>query len=167
MHFSDGKERSTDNYSMSQMQMISPNLLLRDGCYTLGVIKPCYSVESMRNSSKFRAIPEATPTQPTVSSDKAKLHGDSFAHCENEGTVTVNQKCSSKLSIMKDELQGAPLMKARILDVYSDVFTGIGKFPREPYKFQLKPNVKSTRHAPRKVPIHLQDAFHKEIRNLE
>ena len=29
-------------------------------------------------------------------------------------------------------------MKQRVLDVYSDVFTGIGKFPGEPYKFQLK-----------------------------
>ena len=36
-----------------------------------------------------------------------------------------------------------------------------------PYKFQLKPNAKPKRHAPRKVPIHLQDTFHKEIRNLE
>ena len=35
-----------------------------------------------------------------------------------------------------------------------------------PYKFQLKQNAKPTRHAPRKVPINLQDAFHKEIRNL-
>ena len=58
-------------------------------------------------------------------------------------------------------------MKARVLDVYSDIFTGIGKFPSEPYKFQLKPNAKPTRHAPQKVPIHLQEAFHKEIRNLE
>ena len=71
------------------------------------------------------------------------------------------------ISIKKDELQGAPLMKQRVLDVYSDIFTGIGKFPAEPYKFQLKPNVKPMRHAPRKVPIHLQDAFHKEIRNFE
>ena len=67
---------------------------------------------------------------------------------------------------MKDELQGAPLTKARILDVYSDVFTRIGKFPGEPYKFQLKENAKPARHAPRKVPIHLQDAFHEEIRNV-
>ena len=36
-----------------------------------------------------------------------------------------------------------------------------------PYKSQLKQNAKPTRHAPGKVPIHLQDAFHKEIRNLE
>ena len=36
-----------------------------------------------------------------------------------------------------------------------------------PHKFQLKENAKPVRHAPRKVPIHLQDAFHSEIRNLE
>ena len=146
----------------------SPNLLSRDGCYTLGVIKPCYSVESTRNSSKFQAVPEVTSTQPTEHLGKAKLHGGSFAHCENEGTVMVSQKGFSKCSIIKDELQGAPLIKARILDVYSDIFKGIWKkFPGEPYKFQLKLNVKPTRHAPRKVPIHLQDTFHKEIRNLE
>ena len=60
------------------------------------------------------------------------------------------------------------MTKQDILDTYSDVFTGIGKLPGLPYKFQLKPNAKPTlRHTPRKVPIHLQDAFHEEIRNLE
>ena len=29
----------------------SPNLLSRDGCYTFGVLKPCYSVETTQNSS--------------------------------------------------------------------------------------------------------------------
>ena len=58
-------------------------------------------------------------------------------------------------------------MKQDILETCSDVFTRIGKFPGLPYKFQLKPNAKPTRHAPRKVPIHLQEAFHEEIRNLE
>ena len=79
----------------------------------------------------------------------------------------IPKKKKKKPNIKKDEMQAAPLMKVRVLDVYSDVFTGIGKFPSEPYKFQLKPNAKLARHAPRKVPIHLQDAFHKEIRNLE
>ena len=79
----------------------------------------------------------------------------------------VNQKGSSKHSTAKDELQGAPLTKVRIFDAYPDIFTGIGKFLRELYKFQLEPNVKPARHAPRKVPIHLQDAFHKEIMNME
>ena len=59
------------------------------------------------------------------------------------------------------------MKKQDILEIYADIFTRIGKFPGLPYKFQLKPNAKPTRHAPGKVPIHLQDAFHEEIRNLE
>ena len=51
--------------------------------------------------------------------------------------------------------------------MYSDIFTRNGKFPGELYKFQFKENAKPARHAPSKVPIHLQDAFHEEIRNLE
>ena len=59
------------------------------------------------------------------------------------------------------------MKKQDILETYTDVFTRIGKFPGLPYKFQIKSNAKPARHAPRKVPIHLQDAFHEEIRNLE
>ena len=75
--------------------------------------------------------------------------------------------CSNKCSISKRQLQGGPLKKQDILKTYTDVFTRIGKFPGLSFKFQLKPNAKPTRHAPRKVPIHLQDMFHEEIRNLE
>ena len=46
-------------------------------------------------------------------------------------------------SLYKKQLQGVPLKKQDILRVYSDVFTGIGKFPGPPYKFQLKSNAKS------------------------
>ena len=53
------------------------------------------------------------------------------------------------------------------MKLYSDAFSRMGKFPGDPYNFQLKPNAKPARHAPRKVPIHLQEAFHEEIRNLE
>ena len=42
----------------------------------------------------------------------------------------------------KDETKGAPLMKVRVLDVHSDIFTGIGKFSSDPYKLQLKPKAK-------------------------
>ena len=59
------------------------------------------------------------------------------------------------------------MTKQDILETYADGFTRIGKFPGLPYEFQFKPNAKPARHATRKVPIHLQDAFHEEIRNLE
>ena len=113
----------------------SPNLLSRDACYTLGVLKPCYMVER-------------TPSAQQVLLPKTSLH--------------QKMKGSNK-KLSNDSKNKIPLMKQDILQVYSDVFTGIGKFPGMPYKFQLKENAKPARHAPRKVPIHLQDAFHNEI----
>ena len=140
----------------------SPNLLSRDACYILGVLKPCYTVENTtKNTSK-------TTSNPTVNaSTKGDVVAKSFHHQKMNGSEEKLSNNSNKQSINQSQLQGTPLTKQDILDVYSDVFTRIGKFPGMPYKFQLKPNAKPTRHAPRKVPIHLQDAFHKEIRNLE
>ena len=136
----------------------SPNLLSRDACYILGVLKPCYTVE---NTSK-------TTSSPTVNaSKKGDVAAKSFHHQQMNGSEEKLSNNSNKQSNLQSQLQGDPLTKQDILDVYSDVFTRIGKFPGMPYKFQLKPNAKPMRHAPRKVPIHLQDAFHKEIRNLE
>ena len=59
-----------------------------------------------------------------------------------------------------------PLMKQDILSHYSGCFEGTGHFPVDPYKFHLKPEHKPARHAPRKVPIHLKDAFKEEIKSL-
>ena len=59
-----------------------------------------------------------------------------------------------------------PLMKQDILSHYSGCFESIGHFPGEPYKFHLKPEHKPARHAPRKVPIHLETAFKEEITSL-
>ena len=59
-----------------------------------------------------------------------------------------------------------PLTKQDILSHYSGCFEGIGHFPGEPYKFHLKPEHKPARHALRKVPIHLEDAFKEEIKSL-
>ena len=53
-----------------------------------------------------------------------------------------------------------------MLAAYSDLFQGIGTFPTPPYKFNLKKDAKPARHAPRKVPIHLKEAFREEIDNL-
>ena len=56
-----------------------------------------------------------------------------------------------------------PLTKQDILSQYSGCFEGIGHFPGYPYKFHLKPDHKPARHAPRKVPVHLETAFKEEI----
>ena len=59
-----------------------------------------------------------------------------------------------------------PLTKQDILSQYSGCFEGIGRIPGDPYKFHLKPDHKLARHAPRKVPIHLEAAFKEEIESL-
>ena len=142
----------------------SPNLLSRDACYTLGVLKPCYTVENSTNSTDSTV----SPVKHSHASNKNDLVAKSFLHQKMSGSEKKLSNNSNKHSILERQLQGSPLTKQDILDTYSDVFTRIGKFPGLPYnKFQLKPNAKPTRHAPRKVPIHLQDAFHEEIRNLE
>ena len=56
-----------------------------------------------------------------------------------------------------------PLTQEKVESVYADVFQGLGKFPGEPYKLRLKPDAVPAKHRPRKVPVHLQDAFHEEV----
>ena len=141
----------------------SPNLLSRDACYTLGVLKPCYMVEKTTTKKTTK-----TKTTPTVNAyTKGDVAAKSFHHQKMNESEEKLSNDSKKHSILQSQLQDHPLAKQDILDVYSDVFTRIGKFPGMPYKFQLKENAKPVRHAPRKVPIHLQDALHNEIRNLE
>ena len=138
----------------------SPNLLSRDAYYTLGVLKPCYTVENSTDST----LSQVTPIH---ASNRDDFSAKSFLHQKMNGTEKKLSNNSNKCSISKGQLQGGPLTKQDILETYADVFTRIGKFLGLPYKFQLKPNAKPTRHAPRKVPIHLQGTFHEEMRNLE
>ena len=56
-----------------------------------------------------------------------------------------------------------PLTQEKVESTYADVFQGLGKFPGEPYKMRLKPDAVPAKHRPRKVPVHLQDAFHEEV----
>ena len=127
--------------------------------YILGVLKPCYTVEKT-NTRKT--------TAPTVNAcAKGDVAAKSFHHQKMNGSEEKLSNDSNKHSISQSQLKDHPLTKQDILEVCSDVFTGIGKFSGMPYKFQLKENVNPVRHAPRKVPIHLQDTFHSEIRNLE
>ena len=58
------------------------------------------------------------------------------------------------------------LTKESVLKNYSDIFQGLGKYPGEPYKLRLKPDPTPAKHRPQKIPLHLQDAFHEEVKRL-
>ena len=58
----------------------SPNLLSRDACYTLGVLKPCYTVENSTNSTGSTM----SSMKHSHASNKGDVVAKSFLHQTNE-----------------------------------------------------------------------------------
>ena len=77
-----------------------------------------------------------------------------------------NMAHSASVLLVHSKPTETPLTKESVLKNYSDIFQGLGKFPGEPYKLRLKPDSTPAKHRPRKVPLHLQDAFHEEVKRL-
>ena len=119
-------------------------------------------------TTKRMTTKQVNPVQvPQDTSCKAHLESCMHVH------QPVSQVCkpgeSLALRKVKHPLNGRtsvsrlPLTKQ---DILSSCFEGIGHFPGDLYKFHLKPEHKPARHAPRKVPIHLETAFKEEIESL-
>ena len=79
---------------------------------------------------------------------------------ENTSEAVQMNVASTKPSLSITDL---PLTQEKVESTYADVFQGLGKFPGEPYKLRLKPDAVPAKHRPRKVPLHLQEAFHEEV----
>ena len=134
-------------------------------------------VASFRTTTPSTAM---TGTMTTKQVNPVHVHQDTshkapLGHCAHvhKSTIKVcNPGESLALRKVKHPHNGRtsmnrlPLMKQDILSQYSGCLEGIGCFPGDPYKFHLKPEHKPARHAPRKVPIHLEAAFKEEIESL-
>ena len=83
------------------------------------------------------------------------------ADSSNSSSVRVVGSNNHSLSIAD-----LPLTQEKVETTYADVFQGLGKFPGDPYKLRLKPDAVPAKHRPRRVPVHLQDAFHEEVERL-
>ena len=121
----------------------SPNLLSRDASFRMEVLQTCFTVTGKE--------------PPQLSQTKQGKH--SIDTCVRKSPLTMH-------STNPESVSRSPLTKEKILEVYADVFEGLGTFLGEPYRFRLKENYVPARHALRKVPIHLQEDFHAEIHNL-
>ena len=83
----------------------SPNLLSQDACYTLGVLKPCYTVEHSTDSTDS-TLSQVTPIH---ASNRDDFPAKSFLHQRMKGTERKLSNNSTKHSISKEQLQGSPL----------------------------------------------------------
>ena len=66
----------------------SPNLLSRDACYTLGVLKPCFNVENSTNSTKSTHASNRNDSEPvSFLHQKLKESGRKLSNCSNKQSI--------------------------------------------------------------------------------
>ena len=106
-----------------------------------------------------------TETAPLTSTEeRSQMNCASISDtAKTPGSSSVRVAGSNNHSLSITDL---PLTQEKVETTYADVFQGLGKFPGEPYKLRLKPDAVPAKHRPRRVPVHLQDAFHEEIERL-
>ena len=135
---------------------------------------------SFRTTTPTRATTGRTNTFRTTPNTRPHVPHDTSCNGHLECCMHVHQPTSQvckpgeslALRKVKHPLNGKtsvsrlPLTKQDILSHYSGCFEGIGCFPGDPYKFHIKPDHKPARHAPRKVPVHLETAFKEKIYSL-
>ena len=124
------------------------------------------------------SVPPAEEDSPNPSTEAVFCHsvtpaeGNSPDPSTEATTRSLNFAGSSQVSSISSSngsnkqslsITDLPLTQEKVESTYADVFQGLGKFPGEPYKLRLKPDAVPAKHRPRKVPVHLQEAFHEEV----
>ena len=111
------------------------------------------------------SVPLTEDTTPITSTeDRSQMNCASISDkAETPDSSSVRVVGSNNHSLSITDL---PLTQDKVESTYADVFQGLGKFPGEPYKLRLKPDAVPAKHRPRRVPVHLQDAFHEEVERL-
>ena len=132
-----GKRYRTDMEVMDSDD--TPNVLSREQTFMMGILKQCFVVEKAFTTSSAGSKSIAKPVTP--------------------------KKMDTKTEVRNFDITG-PLTKDVVTTKFADVLTGLGKFPGPPYELRLKPDTVPAKHRPRKVPVHLQSAFHEEVKRL-
>ena len=122
----------------------------------------CHSLAS--TEGVFSHSVPLTEEKPLTSTDRSQMNCASISDtAETPDSSSDNVVGSNNHSL---SITNLPLTQDKVESTYADVFQGLGKFPGEPYKLRLKPDAVPAKHRPRKVPVHLQDAFHEEVERL-
>ena len=172
------------------MGIETPNLLSRETTFLMGILKKCLSVETAPNNQisslpvSGHSVPpteaapltstegvfchsvpptEAAPVPAPLTSteDRSQMNCASISNMADSSDSSLKHVVGSNYHSLS--ITDLPLTQEKVETTYADVFQGLGKFPGEPYKLRLKPDAVPAKHRPRKVPVHLQDAFHEEV----
>ena len=147
----------------------------------MGILKKCLSVEKAPNEPNNKisltsvsgptpghSVPPAkedplTSTEGVFSHSVPLMEDRSQMNCASISNTAESPDSSSDRVVGSNNpslsIADLPLTQERVESTYADVFQGLGKS----YKLRLKPDAVPAKHRPRKVPVHLQDAFHEEV----
>ena len=110
---------------------------------------------------------EAVPLASTEAAPLTSMEERSRMNCASISDTADSSDSSSDCVVGSNNhslsIADLPLTQDKVESTYADVFQGLGKFPGERYKLRLKPDAVPAKHRPRRVPLHLQDAFHEEV----
>ena len=87
---------------------------------------------------------------------------DKNTHSEEHTPYKSQQRTNEDLSC-PDTQKCPPLNEVNFFNKFEDCFEGLGTFDMKPYQITLDPNAEPVIHAPRTVPVHLQNMFRKEV----
>ena len=135
-----------------------------EGVFCHSVTSAVPSMEGVFRHSVMSAVPSTEDVfchSVTSTEEGSQMNCASISKtAESPETQISSNSGSNKPSLSVVDL---PLTQEKVESTYADIFQGLGKFPGEPYKLRLKPDAVPVKHRPRKVPVHLQDAFHEEV----
>ena len=105
-----------------------------------------------------------TEAVPLASTDRSQMNCASISDMAETPDSSSDRVVGSNNHSLS--IADLPLTQEKVETTYTDIFQGLGKFPGEPYKLRLKPDAVPVKHRPRRVSVHLQDAFHEEVERL-
>ena len=123
----------------------TPNVLSRESTFIMGILKHCFVLKKPTGKEDTDTPTDTSSAAPSTDKKQPKEPRSPLPH-------NINGKVDLK----------KPLTEQFIKTEFAEVFDGLGRFPGEPYKLKLKPDAVPARHRPRKVPVHLEEAFHEE-----
>ena len=124
----------------------------------------CHSVPLTEGKVSCHSVPLTEGKVFPPMEDRSQMNCARTPNMAESPEITPN--CVSGSNNHSLSVADLPLTREKVESTYADVFQGLGKFPGDSYKLRLKPDAVPAKHRPRKVPVHLQDAFHEEVEQL-
>ena len=113
----------------------------------------CHSVMSVEENLPYHSVPSTE--------DRSQMNCARISEMvESQESQIFSNSGSNTPSLSITDLL---LTQEKVESTYADVFQGLRKFRGDPYKLRLKPDAVPVKHRPRKVHLHLQEAFHEEV----